>query len=221
MIVLLVMTDGRDEVLNRTLPMVAEHVPYDRLVIHDDTGDLDHRHMLAGTYRHLGPDVIGGDTRRGFGGAIQAAWRYLASKPEPYVVHFEDDFLPTRHLDWRDVADTLARQPHLVQLALRRQPWNAEERAAGGIVEQHPEDYTERHDAGAVWLEHIRFFTTNPSMYRRELCSRGWPSGAHSEGRFGIDLLADHPEARFGFWGSRDSGEWCEHIGHQRNGTGY
>ena len=219
--ILLVMTDGRDDLLARTLPIAAEHVPYDRLVIHDDTGSIDHRRHLAETYRHLGADVIGGDTRRGFGGAIAAAWKYLATKPERFIVHLEDDFVLGRHLEWSDLADTLDRHPHLVQLALRRQPWNAEEAAAGGIVEQHPDDYVEQFDAGGVWLEHARFFTTNPSIYRRDLCSVGWPSGANSEGRFGIDLLAEHPEWRFAFWGSRGSGEWCEHIGHERVGTGY
>ena len=221
MFALLVMTDGRDDVLAETLPAVAAHVPHTRFVIHDDTGDLSHRAHLAETYRHLGVDVIGGDRRRGFGGAITAAWAHLATVPETFVVHFEDDFIPTRPVDWVDVADTLTRHPHLVQLALRRQPWNPDEIAAGGIVEQHPDDYTERSDRGAVWLEHARFFTTNPSMYRRSLCARGWPSGANSEGRFGISLLEDDPDARFAFWGSRTSGEWVNHIGHHRVGTGY
>jgi hypothetical protein len=65
---LMVMTDGRDDILARTLPVAAEHVPYDRLVIHDDTGDSNHRQMIAETYSHLGVEVIGGDSRRGFGG---------------------------------------------------------------------------------------------------------------------------------------------------------
>ena len=43
MISLLVLTDGRDDVLARTLPVAAEHVPYERLIIHDDTGSLEHR----------------------------------------------------------------------------------------------------------------------------------------------------------------------------------
>ena len=221
MIALLVMTDGRDDVLAQTLPLVAAHVPHTRFVVHDDTGSLAHRAELAERYRDLGVDVIGGDERRGFGGAIAAAWAHLAGVPELFVAHFEDDFVPTRPVDWYDVADTLTRHPYLVQLALRRQPWNEAEKAAGGIVEQHPDDYIECSDAGAVWLEHSRFFTTNPSMYRRSLCERGWPSGANSEGRFGISLLQDDPGARFAFWGARDSGEWVSHIGHERNGTGY
>jgi hypothetical protein len=221
MICLLVMTDGRDDILAETLPIAAAHVPHDRLVIHDDTGDYAHRRMIADTYRSLSVDVIGGEQRRGFGGAITAAWEYIANKPEPFVVHLEDDFVLSRPVDWVDLADTLTRHPHLVQLALRRQPWNPEEHAAGGIVEQHPADYLDCFDHGGAWLEHTRFFTTNPSIYRRDLCRRGWPTGPNSEGRFGIDLIAETPESRFAYWGSRDSGEWCEHIGTDRAGTGY
>ena len=221
MISLLVLTDGRDDVLARTLPVAAEHVPYERLIIHDDTGSLEHRQMLANTYRHFDAQVIGGAQRRGFGGAIRAAWQHLERTPNPFVVHLEDDFVLSRHLDWSNLADTLVRQPHLVQLALRRQPWNEEERAAGGIVEQHPADYADCSDVGGAWLEHTRFFTTNPSIYRRSLCTEGWPEGDNSEGRFGLELLRRHPSWRFAFWGARNSGEWCEHVGLERVGTGY
>ena len=219
MITLLAMTDGRDDVLAETLPVAMRHVPHRNLVIHDDTGDLDHQAQLAAKFPTA--EVIGGAERRGFGGAIQAAWQHLTRTPNPFVVHLEDDFVLNRPLDWFTLAHVLDTHPHLVQLALRRQPWNAEEHAAGGIVEQHPDDYTERSYADKTWLEHTRFFTTNPSIYRRSLCVEGWPTGENSEGRCGIDLLARHPEWRFGFWGSKDSGEWCEHVGHERVGTGY
>jgi hypothetical protein len=119
------------------------------------------------------------------------------------------------------MALVLDHHPDLVQLALRRQPWNPEEQAAGGIVEQHPDDYTEREWRGHRWLAHRRFFTTNPSLYRTDLIrTEEWPDVEHSEGMFTHQLLAD-PLVSFGFWGARDSGEWCTHIGHQRVGTGY
>jgi hypothetical protein len=220
-VILLVMTDGRDDVLAETLDVAAANVPHTRLVVHDDTGDIEHRSWLAHAYRHLQPDVIGGDVRRGFGGAIRAAWQHLATLPEPWVAHIEDDFLLDRPVDWVGMANVLTTHPHLVQLALRRQPWNPDEEAAGGIVEQHPDDYLDCTDGPHRWLEHTRFFTTNPSLYRRSLCDLGWPDGANSEGRFGINLLQHHPDWRFGFWGARDSGEWCRHIGHQRVGVGY
>jgi hypothetical protein len=219
-ITLLVMTDGRKDCLLETLASFEQMVagPIERRIIHDDSGDPAYRSWLSETFA---PDfaVIGG-ARAGFGGAIHRAWNLLAHTPEQFVFHLEDDFTFNRPIDLADLAEVLDQHPHLVQIALRRQPWNDEEKAAGGIVEQHPGDYTEVSLNGFSWLEHRRFFTTNPSLYRTDLCRGGWPDVGNSEGIFTHQLLAD-PEVRFGFWGSRDSGEWVTHIGQERVGTGY
>lgn len=223
-IALLVITDGRKDCITRTIPSALEQLD-DRLVterwIYDDSGDSAHRAWLADTFPRF-QLVWHPAGRQGFGGAIREAWHILRARSnEPFVFHLEDDFTFNRTVDLPAMLGVLVDHPHLVQLALRRQPWNPQECAAGGIVEQHPHDYIDRTDGTNHWLEHRRFFTTNPSLYRRSLCHEGWPDVEHSEGHFGIDLLAKHPDWRFGFWGARDSGEWVTHIGHQRNGTGY
>ena len=218
MIALLVMTDGRDTIHDAIASAEVNLLgPVAARVIHDDSGNSDHRAELARRYPRW--TVMGGD-RAGFGGAIQRAWRHVRDLPVSYVFHIEDDFTFNRTVDMTGMASVLEQRPYLQQLALRRQPWNDAERAAGGVVERHPDDYTEATDGTHRWLEHRRFWTTNPSLYRRELCERKWPDGAHSEGRFGIEQFRD-PDAVSGFWGSRDSGEWVHHIGHERVGTGY
>lgn len=225
MIALLVMTDGRRDCISRTIASANDHLQgtITRRLINDDSADPAHREWLAQQFGPLGFELIPpAPTRQGFGGAIRHAWDFLrAVAPEPFVFHLEDDFTFNRPVNLDDVAFVLAENPHLVQLAFRRQPWNAEERAAGGIVEQHPADYCQvMNQRGVRWLEHRRFFTTNPSLYRRTLLEYGWPDGQHSEGMFTHRLLAN-PKLRFGFWGSRDSGEWVTHIGNERVGTGY
>ena len=112
--------------------------------------------------------------------------------------------------------------PHLTQLALRRQPWNATEAAAGGIVQSNPRAYVECCDTdGNVWLEHRLFHTTNPSLVpRRVLATHPWPTVPHSEGVFSADVFTD-PKAHAGYWGARESGEWVRHIGIVRAGRGY
>lgn len=224
MIALLVMTDGRRECLAATMAShMAELRPWAQISevwIHEDSGDADYRRWLAEVYptaRIIGPEVGAG--RSGFGGAIRRAWSTLRQHSAArFVYHLEDDFTLTRPLDLLDMAMTLEENPHLVQLALRRQPWSAAEVAAGGIVEQHPTDYVDC----VGWLEHRRFFTTNPSLYRRSLLvEHEWPDGAESEGRFGIALLERHPDWRFAYWGRRGDPPWCHHIGAQRVGTGY
>lgn len=228
MIVLLVITDGRHDCLRRTLDTASEFLvgPITERVMFDDTGDENYRRQLRSEF----PDFthLGEPTRQGFGGAIRAAWRHVVSTPGRFVFHVEGDFAFTRPIDLASMARLLDARPKLVQLALRRQPWNDDERAAGGIVEQHPESYSEHEWDGAYWLEHRRFFTTNPSLYRRSLCLEEWPEGPNSEGRFTHQLLNSGTVVgipgdaiRFGFWGARNSGEWVTHIGHERVGIGY
>jgi hypothetical protein len=198
-IALLLISDGRDEYLQRTRTSLVEMLPRFDHVIHVD----DREHRL------------------GFAGAIQEGWRQVLETDARYVFHLEQDFTFNRPVDVAGMATVLQARPHLAQLALRRQPWNDAERAAGGIVEQHPDDYVERSLGPYRWLEHRRFFTTNPCLYRTWICRQGWPDGADSEGRFGIRLLETKPEARFGYWGARDSGEAVTHIGEHRAGNGY
>lgn len=222
-VALLVMTDGRDGYLGPCLASVADYVrdaPISEWWMHDDTGDPDVRKALTVRWPHF--RQIGGGPRRGFGGAISWAWTVLTAYSQArYVLHVEQDFVFTRPVDVPAMAAVLDARPYLTQMALRRQPWNRAEHAAGGVVEQHPADYTEVTDGGHVWLEHTRFWTTNPSLYPRSLCSRGWPDGLESEGRFGIALFGQDPAARAGFWGARGDGPWVEHIGHERVGVGY
>lgn len=224
MIALLVMTDGRDHIEDTITSAALNLVgPISERWIHDDSGDpavaarLRERHWPF--WR-----IVSTPGRSGFGGAIRSAWSHLRAESEaPYVFHLEDDFLFNRPIDLTDLVGILERNPDLVNLALRRQPWNDHERAAGGIVEQHPDAYTERHDgiARAPWLEHRLFFTTNPGLYRRRLIlEHDWPEGTQSEGRFSHYLLGDE-RARFGYYGARYSGEAVEHVGHTRNGIGY
>lgn len=226
-VALLVMTDGRDEYLERTLASVSEMLPgLGSLWMHDDTGNDAYRAQLAARYPLF--TQLGQGPRRGFGGAIRWAWANLATRAtDRYVFHLEADFTFRTPVDWRHLAEVLELYPQLVQLALRRQAWNAAEIAAGGVIEQHPGDYTEHRYAGATWLEHRRFFTTNPCLYRRSLCGTGWPDVQFSEGMFGQRVLAGGtPEAsaeqvRFGFWGARADPPAVEHIGTHRAGMGY
>jgi hypothetical protein len=111
----------------------------------------------------------------------------------------------------------LATIPKLAQLALKRQPWNPEEKAAGGICELHPEWFSEKR-----WLytKHTAFFTTNPCLYRKDIMDFGWPQEENSEGKFSI-MLRD-AGYHFGLW-QLDTFDppKVTHIGEQRMGTGY
>lgn len=217
------MTDGRFDYIQRTVPSALATLdgPITSKMIFDDSGDPAYRAWLERTF----PDftiAYHPSGRQGFGGAIREAWSYCRHLDERFIFHLEDDFLFNREVPLSDLVAVLESNPHLVQLALRRQPWNDVERAAGGVIETHPEAYTEATDEdGRRWLEHRLFFTTNPGVYRTDLTWRHpWPRGLRSEVVFTNNLLRS-PRVRFGYWGARDSGEWVEHIGEERHGTGY
>lgn len=236
MIALLVITDGRRDCITQTIPSALAMLegPITSRVIYDDSGDPEHRAWLADTFPTF--EIIWHpDGRQGFGGAIRTAWTHLATGPEPFIFHLEDDFTFNRPVKLKAMAGVLASNDTVIQLALRRQPWNQHERLAGGVVEQHPDDYTDVNlwddtNRMAYGLEdprlhpvllHRLFFTTNPSLYRRSLCEQGWPTGSASEGVFTHQMLQADPAAVFGYWGARDSGEWVTHIGKERVGVGY
>lgn len=225
MISLLVFTDGRDDCLEQTITSAIENLrgPISVRLINDDSGDADHRSELLERYAPLGFELVPpAPTRQGFGGAIRHAWAYVRQLAPMFVFHLEDDFLFRRPVDLEQMAKVLIEQPHLVQIALRRQAWNDAERAAGGVIEQHPDDYVQASNVwGDRWLEHRRFFTTNPSLYWRRLpARREWPDAEHSEGVFTAQLLAD-PDLRFAYWGDSADEPWVEHIGVDRAGERY
>lgn len=217
------MTDGREHIHHAIDSFLANAYPLEdvtELWIHDDSGDIGHADDLAARYAEHGIAVMPFHERRGFGGAIQTAWRHLRAFSEAeFVFHLEDDFVFNRGLNLLDMQDILGMRPNLAQIALRRQPWNDDERRAGGIVEQHPESYEEMTFYDLAWLEHDRFFTTNPCMYRAELMRRKWPDGAQSEGRFGVQLK--EVGKNFAYLGERASTPWVHHIGDERAGKGY
>lgn len=228
MIALVVMTDGRGGYLRQTIASFDRHVtgPVTRRIIHDDSADPGYAAWLARTYPTY--EIASTRHRSGFGGAINSAWAYLSGTSiggyvgDRFVFHLEDDFTFNRSVDLLEMAEVLDVNRHLAQMALRRQPCNDVERGAGGVVEQHPEEYTERRDvAGRSWLEHRLFYTTNPSLVRRSLVDGGWPMGPRSEGVFTHWLLSTDPDLRFGYWGQRTDPPWVEHIGVERTGRGY
>jgi hypothetical protein len=197
-VALLLIDDGRRDYLVRAQASLAAMCPRFDHVIHID----DTRHLL------------------GFAGAIQAGWDQISETGADWVFHAESDFLYTEPVDLQGMIAALDGDRSLAQVVLKRQAWNAEERAAGGIVELHPEDFTAQHTPAGTITTHRRFFSTNPCVYRASLCRLGWPQEPQSEGIFTHRLLRD-PLLRFAFWGAKHDPPRVHHIGDERAGTGY
>jgi glycosyltransferase involved in cell wall biosynthesis len=191
--------DGRDGYHEQSIDSIREMIPQpDHLVVVND-----HDHRL------------------GFSGAVHVAWAEALATGADYVFHCELDFTFNEKVDIDRMIGVLERHPEVVQLSLKRQPVNNEEIAAGDFIALHPDDYHEIIDGDDVWLQQRRFFTTNPSLYRTDLCRLGWPQEQYSEGIFTGRYRDAHPDHWFGIWGAKWDRPRVTHIGHQRTGTGY
>ena len=211
-VTLLVMTDGRRHI-DDTLPAAAATIRPDRVVIHDDSGDPRVHRRLAG----FGADLlIVGPRRVGLAAAVARAWQTIAHEPTDHVFHLEDDF----YLEDAPVADMIdVLDAHgYGQVALKRQPVNNAERAAGGWMQQHPDWYTERTDGRRTWCEHRAWFLLNPSVYPVAVPRRHtWPDVADSERVFSRIICAEQPSA---VWGRLHDAPQVRHVG-RRIGKGY
>ena len=193
---LLAIGDGRVEYHERSWASLTEMLP-----------DVDYTVVIDDSAHELG-----------FGGAVAEGWRQALDTPATHVFHAELDFIYPQPVDLEGMVTVLNYHPHLVQMALLRGPVHDVERRAGGVIEQHPEDYLTVTWHGQTWREHRRNVTTNPCVWPRWVVERGWPVRDESEGHFGIDLFAEDPARRAAYWGF---GVNVEHIGHIRSGTGY
>lgn len=194
----LTIRDGRDEIHERSIESLQASLPEpEHHVIVDD-----HEHKL------------------GFAGAIGEGWRQVTESGADWVFHHEADFIFNAPVPVEAMAEVLAAYPYLAQLALKRQPWNGEERDAGGIVECWPEEYRQRTYMGHLFSEHRLFWTTNPSLYPAAWCRYGWPQSSRSEEAW-TKRLCEDPDLRFAFWGGKHDPPLCEHIGTERAGKGY
>ena len=218
MIDLMVVTDGRRACLEDTLEHADRHLAGidGRRVIVNDSLDPVYWAFLDDRYGSTFDVLHPLDGKRGFAGAIQAGWEHLGAGPG-HVFHLEDDFRLLVDVDAARLVDLLEARPELVQVALLRQPWNQREVDAGGLIAADRPDFT---DEGEL-TTHARFFTTNPSVYRRSLLERGWPQEPQSEGLFWHRLKADRPDARSAFWGGPDDAPTVWHTGDDRLGHGY
>ena len=195
---LLMLRDGRDEYHHRAHESAKAMLPATKytVTVHDDDHEL------------------------GFAGAIAQGWDAVLETGADWCFHLEMDFTFNAPVALDGMIDLLERQPHLAQVALKRQPVNHEERAAGGIVERHPGDFRQRVENGVIWTENRRCFTTNPCLYSARLCRHGWPQVPNSEGIFTHRLLED-PDVAFAFWGAKFDAPLVHHIGDVRAGAGY
>lgn len=211
MIALVVITDGRIDYLRQTIASAAANLPEIGLrILIDDSGDPDHAEALADEwpwwYRVSNP------RRRGFGQTVRVAWESALSLKPDHIFHLEEDFTFNGPVDIDALIGTLDENPQLSQVALKRQPVNDQERAAGGFMETWPADKAWQKDG---FVEHWVNFTTNPCLIPADAAARACARpGALTEPAVTHTLLG--AGYSFGYAGGLTDAPAVTHIGEQR-----
>jgi len=210
---LLVITNGRKAYLERTLASLAERLSYSkfsRLVIVDDSGHEDYREWLTENYSAF--ELYLHPTNLGLSASIATGWEALFGDVD-YIFHLEEDFTFNADIPLDDMVKILDSDLSLAQVALLRQPVNEQEIAAGGIVEQNPDIYTERETSGIKWLQHTNLFTLNPCLYPHDTIENEWLRG-WGEREF-TDMILKNGDT-FAYYGERGIAPLVHHIGEHR-----
>lgn len=213
-IALMIMTNGRRECIEKTIPSALKNLDYEfePKIIVDDSGDRDYALSL----RQFEPDfwITPTDRPRGFCGSIARAWEIVSKIGIDYIFHLEDDFLFNERIRISEMIAILEDNPKLAQVALLRQPVSKPERQAGGVIQAYEQDFHQQDQNGKIWTEHARFFTTNCSLYPVSITSLGYPIENQCEGKFSIKLR--NLGYRFAYLGRKNQKPKIEHIGHKR-----
>lgn len=145
----------------------------------------------------------------GLAGAVAAAWAWALDAGVDYLLHVEEDFRFVDRCPLAAMTEILERYDRLAQVVLKRQPWSSEEKAAGGIIELRPHEYTDVRDGHLFWCETDWIFSLNPCLIPRKVLEYGWPSG--NEAGMRERLVADG--WRMAMFGRRDDPPRVEHVG--------
>lgn len=208
---LVVITDGRQDCIQRTIQRFEEVVPYAFLekIIVNDSGDIRYHSFLINAFPTF--KIVSHEQRRGLAGAVQSAWSSVQQDCE-FIFHLEDDFLFDKSIDINNIIKVLKENKYLAQMAMVRASVNPLEEQVGGFVFQNLQDYKQQDG----WFEHKRLFTLNPCIYPIETTKIGWPDhGGESE--FTSKLHSINKEYQFGFIGNIYDPPLVTHIGRKRS----
>lgn len=221
---LLVIDDGRKELLSQTITSAEKHLNYTfkTKIIVNDSGDYPNYHnYLVKEYESRGWYVVSHVNRHGLAAAIKLGWSEInkqntselfAINYNGYIFHLEDDFVFNIDINIGHMIEILDNNPHLEQLLLKRDSVNPHEAECGGWMQSVDWNLEQRKG----YVEQDRLFSLNPCLYRRELTSIGWPDNG-GETEFTNKIHQYRPNAKFGILGTINDPPLVTHIGSYRS----
>jgi hypothetical protein len=135
-ICLTVLTDGRKQYIERAIPSWMKQ--YDSLIsnkfIIDDSGQKDYRAWLKDYFPSFTIIPVGA-SRCGYSLAMSKVFSTIVESKTKYVLHLEDDFILNKPVSLENMISVLDKKPLVSQMSIMRQPWFANEKECGGVVE--------------------------------------------------------------------------------------
>lgn len=197
---LVVISDGRDELLTQTLASFREHAR-DYELMHTHAVD-DREHAL------------------GFCGALSAGMKSASADPDAhFIFHLEEDWRFLRPFSVAAMAAILRADRECFQVSLLRGP-HGDEGPAGplGWPEVEPMSLTAEGQPIIDYLQHALYYTTNPNLIRiTDAASIAKVTPPNCEGNLGSWLI----DQGWHFAALGEGEPWIEHTGVQRTGVGY
>jgi glycosyltransferase involved in cell wall biosynthesis len=210
-IVCVVLDDGRPDYLRHAVASLEKHVfLIDEMVLINDSGDPHYAEQMRVQYPQFDKQVHH-ETRRGLAGAVRSAWETAWDMNADYVLHWEGDMVAQCEIPLHDMVGILDNDPLLAQIALYRQPVNAEESAVGGYMQQYADEYTQRDG----YVSTHRLFTFNPMLVPidvTQLCLAEPGDGLER----GITDTLNFYNFHFGIFGNINDDPRVLHIGNNR-----
>lgn len=226
MLAWIVLTDGRKEFLEQSIPSFQNNLigDFSYKIILDDSGDRNYRAWLKDRFPEF--DLyISAEPKRGYTKAMRRFWHVVKETKADYVFHQEDDFLLKQQINCNDLISVLEANPHLTQMALRRQAWFENEIRDGGMLEtlvKNGAKFEAKNKDGFTWLEQRTFWTCNPNIHPTWVEQKvEWPATKWSEYNFSRAIYKKDRSYRGGIWGRWRAKPNLEHIGAYRKGSGY
>lgn len=198
---LVVMGHGRTEYFVKAVEAVDEVIGwdfFDRHIVSMD-GTLI-RHMWPSSYEWE-PLVTEIGVRHGLTANMAQAIGAL-TPDDKWVFWLEEDFLVT-DAPLQAMADTLTANRDVANMVLARQPWNAQEQAAGSVLATIPG----LSDEGG-WCRHRAGFWLNPMVAHASLL-RSLRPGVESS----LTAQCNARGLSYGYWGGVADEPRCLHIG--------
>lgn len=213
-----VIGNGRSDLLAQTMASLEEKVkyPFYKRILIDDTGSAEYAIELEEKYGNKF-HIIAHPENQGLSGSIRTLWEAAQILDVDYIFHVEEDFTFNVEPPIEDMIDILNMAPYLWQVALKRQPVNADEAEVGGFMQQDPSAYIQyysNHNPSLTWLEHRKLFTLNPCVYPITITRPLWPKGG-GEREFS-DRVFLNEESRCAYLGSIEDEPMVTHIGSYR-----